>query len=60
MSSKFRFLALYPKTITRNFPFTFGIRFGSESSDFGAIAVCTILKKNPLIFSKSIKAFNWA
>ena len=42
LSSKLSDFALCLETITRDFSFTFGIKLGSESSDFGVIALRTI------------------
>ena len=52
------FFALYPKAITRNFTFTYGIMLGNTSSEFRVIVFCSILKIDNSDIFQSTKAFN--
>ena len=49
-------VALYPKTITWNFSFTYETMLGSDNSELSSF--CTILKTITQNFSKPTKAFN--
>ena len=53
LSSDLSLFALYPKSITRNFTFIYGIMLGSKNPE-----LCTIMKTITQNFFKPTNAFN--